>query len=601
MKMALPSIIVRIGADTAEFKKGMADARDETKKTSRDMAKIGATVGKFTVRLAAAGVAVAGAVLAAGKAAGSAVKEIKVLSDLAGVGTTEFQRLAEAGRSVNFSQEKMADIFKDVNDKFGDFMSTGAGPLADFFENIAPAVGVTAEQFARLSGPEALQLYVSSLEKAGVGQQQMTFYMEALASDATALLPLLRNNGTEMKRLGDEAQAAGRVLDAGLIAKGVELDKRLSELSRTLQTKVSAAILEYSDEIVAAADFIINNIIPAIDSFITKIGEWVSAITPAVTAVTEFIRLAGIAAGLDVPGTESAQPSEEDAARDLFPPEMSFDNTTGTRFLDENGNVILDDGGPALATKVPPKIVRNPKKEKTKNGGGGASGTIPTAEELAEDLARLQEGLMTETEALDASRAEQLAKLEEFRQSKVDLGADYNDIEERIQKEHADKLAAIERASLQLKLQAVSGALGDLSSLMQSENKKLFAIGKTAALAQGIIDGYSAALTAWDKGMELGGPPVAAAFTAASLAKTGMLLSQIKSASPNGGGGGAGIGGGAVGATAAAPAQAGTYYNVTLTGGDNARFSGADVRKLMEQFGDEIAGGSVIRGLSVNA
>jgi hypothetical protein len=37
--------------------------------------------------------------------------------------------------------------------------------MKDFFEQIAPKVNVTAAQFAKLSGPEALQLYVSSLEK----------------------------------------------------------------------------------------------------------------------------------------------------------------------------------------------------------------------------------------------------------------------------------------------------------------------------------------------------------------------------------------------------------------------------------------------------
>ena len=33
----------------------------------------------------------------------------------------------------------------------------------DFFENIAPKVGVTAEMFRNLSGPEALQLYYNSI------------------------------------------------------------------------------------------------------------------------------------------------------------------------------------------------------------------------------------------------------------------------------------------------------------------------------------------------------------------------------------------------------------------------------------------------------
>ena len=84
--------------------------------------------------------------------------------------------------------------------------------MADFFENIAPRVGVTADQFARLSGPEALQLYVSSLERAGVSQQEMTFYLEAMASDTTRLIPLLQNGGAEMTRLGAQAQTEGRVV-----------------------------------------------------------------------------------------------------------------------------------------------------------------------------------------------------------------------------------------------------------------------------------------------------------------------------------------------------------------------------------------------------
>ena len=78
------------------------------------------------------------------------------------------QRWSAGARTVGIEQEKLADILKDVNDRVGDFLQTGGGPMADFFENIAPQVGVTAEQFARLSGPEALQLYITSLERAGV-------------------------------------------------------------------------------------------------------------------------------------------------------------------------------------------------------------------------------------------------------------------------------------------------------------------------------------------------------------------------------------------------------------------------------------------------
>src|SRR6056297_2492842 len=110
--------------------------------------------------------------------------KIGELSDTASTSVVEFQKFAAGAKTVGFEMDKTADIIKDVNDKVGDFIATGGGPLRDFFENIAPQVGVTADQFARLSGPEALQLYFNSLERANLSQAEMTFYMEALANDA---------------------------------------------------------------------------------------------------------------------------------------------------------------------------------------------------------------------------------------------------------------------------------------------------------------------------------------------------------------------------------------------------------------------------------
>ena len=144
--------------------------------------------------------------------------QIRQFAHVANATPEVFQRWAGASRTVGIEQERLADILKDVNDRVGDFLSTGGGPMADFFERVAPRVGVTADQFARLSGPEALQLYVDTLERAGLRQQEMTFYLEAMASDATRLLPLLRNGGAEMARLGDQAEGLGAVLDAGAIA-----------------------------------------------------------------------------------------------------------------------------------------------------------------------------------------------------------------------------------------------------------------------------------------------------------------------------------------------------------------------------------------------
>jgi hypothetical protein len=119
-------------------------------------------------------------------------KELERFSYLANTSINDFQKIALASSRFGVSQEKLADILKDTQDKVGDFIQTGGGAMADFFERVAPKVGVTADQFRKLNGKDALQLYVSSLEKANLSQADMVFYMEAIASDSTLLLPLLK-------------------------------------------------------------------------------------------------------------------------------------------------------------------------------------------------------------------------------------------------------------------------------------------------------------------------------------------------------------------------------------------------------------------------
>ncbi|MCE6949768.1 phage tail tape measure protein [Cereibacter sphaeroides] len=185
---------------------------------SREMDLANTRLASFARRAGVALSAAAGAATASlgliVRATAESAAQIRQFAQVANATPEALQRWSAGARTVGIEQEKLADILKDVNDRVGDFLQTGGGPMADFFENVAPRVGVTADQFARLSGPEALKLFVDTLERAGLSQQEMTFYLEAMASDATRLLPLLRNGGAEMARLGDQASDLGAVLDA---------------------------------------------------------------------------------------------------------------------------------------------------------------------------------------------------------------------------------------------------------------------------------------------------------------------------------------------------------------------------------------------------
>ncbi|MCP5073124.1 MAG: hypothetical protein GY947_07495 [Rhodobacteraceae bacterium] len=582
MAKVVGDVAVSVGADIGPLQQNMRKAGKELQNFQSRGVEMGKKIAKVGAIVAAATAAAGAAVLKAGRSASAAAVEINNLSKVANAGTGEFQRWAVAAETVNISQEKLSDILKDVNDRVGDFLATGGGPMKDFFENIAPLVGVTADQFKNLSGPEALQLYVSSLEKANVNQQQMTFYLEAMASDTTALIPLLANGGREIKRLGDEAQRSGQILDDDLIQAGVQLDKVLDDAARTIKTGFNKAILENADEIERLSNFISESLIPAMSSVVSKIGEISGAVSSGIGALREYF---GIAAGLQGFDGPPALLSNNG-----YVPEDD-DGTPSTTGLFTTG----PDGKPIELGLPTTKLPGAPPSVGGSSGGGGGGRSGPSTA----DLEALQEQFLSEQELLEQHYQESLAKLEEFRNAKLSTEQEFNELEANLKADHLKSLEDLELKAQRARMQALSGAFSDLSGLMQSNSKKMFAIGKAAAVAESVVSGYQAAVDAWRHGMKIGGPPMAAAFTAASLAKTGALIASIKSQQPNGGGGG-GYSGGGGGGTSAAPASTqDAYFNVSLVGEGN--IGRGSIRDLIEQINDAIDDGAVLKHIGIEA
>ncbi|NTE55081.1 hypothetical protein G6M78_08305 [Agrobacterium tumefaciens] len=259
--------IKRLGARLSGLGKklGLDRIGKQAASVGRGFQSLAVGIGRSTGRLAAftalAG-GVGGGTIAAlfGMAKGTATlgKEIERLSQVAGVTPDIFQRWAFAAKTVGIEQDKIADILKDVGDKVGDYLQNDGGPLKDFFDNVAKKAGVTKKSFKGLSSSEALQLYVRSLEKANLSQSEMTFYMEAIANDATLLLPLLRGNAAELKRLGIVAGKTGNILgQSALDASG-----KFLENLQALMARISGL-----------RNYIAVQLIPTFDSFVVKLTE----------------------------------------------------------------------------------------------------------------------------------------------------------------------------------------------------------------------------------------------------------------------------------------------------------------------------------------
>lgn len=233
--------------------------------------------------------------------------QIGRLSQVANASTTEFQKFAQAARTVGLEQDKVADILKDVNDRVGDFLATGGGPMKDFFENVAPLVGVTAENFRNLSGPQALQLYVDTLQKAGASQQDFTFYLEAMASDTTALLPLLKDQGAVMRQLGTEAERTGRIISEDAVTAAVDYTNKAQALNDTLKVQLLETIYSLEDELIVLKQFVTDYGLPAFEALVQAASASAGMINTVVEAIQKLKNM----------GAEALSNTVEDDVKDM--------------------------------------------------------------------------------------------------------------------------------------------------------------------------------------------------------------------------------------------------------------------------------------------
>ncbi|WP_429179233.1 hypothetical protein [Aeromonas salmonicida] len=191
----------------------------------------------------AAGVAVAlgGMTLAAmksGQAVMATQKQLEALSKTSGMSIEEMNKQAIAASTFGIEMDKLGDILQDVQDKTGDYLSTGGGALQDYFDVIKGKINRTADDFRGLGSMEVLKMVQQDLDDVGASAAQQTFVLESLASEASKLGPLLRMNEQEIKNM----------LDGYAVQRATLSQDAISDIQRTqnnidmLQNNFNAAL-----------------------------------------------------------------------------------------------------------------------------------------------------------------------------------------------------------------------------------------------------------------------------------------------------------------------------------------------------------------------
>ena len=148
IEMALTDEVERIRAaqfNSADEQRYNAQARASAQQQVDLIAQQERATTGFADKAKAAYGDIAIAVGVAGAAIGALVRnQIEMTAELtktayiANTTVENIQKYVVAAKGMGIETDKLGDIFKDTQDKVGDFLTTGGGEMADFFENIAP-------------------------------------------------------------------------------------------------------------------------------------------------------------------------------------------------------------------------------------------------------------------------------------------------------------------------------------------------------------------------------------------------------------------------------------------------------------------------------
>lgn len=260
---------------------------------------------------------------------------------------------------------------------------------------------------------------------------------------------------------------------------------------------------------------------------------------------------------------------------------------------------IKEDGG-----FIPGLGIGDPSGSGGSGGEGGGELDKAQAEELerrreflAQRVEMLRESLMTEAELEMVRFQERMAQLEEARALDVEGIEDFDQLKENLAQQHEDRLDEIaqkganERTRIQeqearARQQDMSQMWTNLISLTSANSKRMFQIGKAAAIANAVINTYQGV----SKTLATYPWPIAGVMAGAHLAAGLAQVSSIRSQSFGGGGGSSGGIGGGRGAPTQQPTgspeqQSPAGGTLTVEGiSSSALFTGDAVRELAEEL-----------------
>jgi len=273
MTQAAEDLLVRIDAQTEQLRRELRRADETVQKTGQSMERRlnkfdrtlqnidrtarrardsidRATAGLRSMNAALGGLAIGAAVTQFGRLGASAVQsasQIEAAARTAGVGVEEFQRLSAAAEDVNIQQDALQDGLKELQIRTQEFVRSGAGPAKDALQQLTEQSSLTDQAIRRNldNTGELFRVVLQNIQQVESQAARTRIFDELFGGQAGEQFIRFLDLGADgVRRIGREAEQAGRVLDKNTVSQARRLENEFQDVGDAVQKAFSRGTIQ---------------------------------------------------------------------------------------------------------------------------------------------------------------------------------------------------------------------------------------------------------------------------------------------------------------------------------------------------------------------
>lgn len=522
---------------TAKFEQGVNTANGHLNKLTKTADAANKVFGALLV--AGGGATFVGLV----KSSLDAANRLGDMSARLGVTVEGLSRLEYAAKLTGVSSNTLATGLQRMTRRVAE-AAQGSGEAIGALNEL----GLSAEKLNKLRPEEQFEVFADALEAVPNQADKVRLGMKLLDSEGVALLQTMKGGSAAIRAMGEESDKTGNTISTKFANDVTAANAAMIKLGASTTGLTNQLVATMGPAISDIANWLSSNLPNAAARSQEAISLMAAGATKSLAYLVEFIR---------VPTFLLGKISSEAAAADakLYAiqknldgaTEVIFENMLKTKEETEKFSATVGQSSLKIEDFIGKTESATEKTKKATEATKARTAALKDFQSISDTFNSVRSSLLTEEQAETESYQKRLQQVQEFIDANTELRTLGLSVIEQEKQRHEEALTEIEKTEkkkrealamqeFRSRIGVASGMFSNLSTLMNTESKKMFQIGKTAAIAGAIVNGLEAVVSSYAAGSEIGGPVLGAAFAATAAAATGAQIQNIKSQQFGGGG-----------------------------------------------------------------